>query len=57
MVNGAGAAQPALFHRLEQFDDLSPDMVGYSPRLLHPRYIVVNGQEYRDSRDRRWPRP
>lgn len=52
VVNGGGAIQPAAFRRLEDRDDLSPDMLDHILAFWHPRYVLVNKAAYTGDRAR-----
>ena len=53
LVNGEGIVVPAPFHRLEEYDDLSPDMLASIRTYFHPRYVVVDRAAYTGEAARR----
>lgn len=44
--NGYGLVEPAAYYRLEEPDDLSPDMLEHARAYFHPRYVIVNRDLY-----------
>ncbi len=46
IVNGNGAMQPEPAQRLEEYDDLSPEMLESIRTYWHPRYVIVDEGAY-----------